>query len=137
MLVYIGWNKLKQYFFNEISYYMKNIWLQMFRLSIVLKNIWELIDCSIYIFSSVIITYILMYLGQKLVNHCIQAYTELCQIPFYMISIRTQKLLVFMILRSSKPCVLSFGSMFVSSHELFVGIMHKAFSFAMAYYSIH
>nr|XP_050860761.1 uncharacterized protein LOC127068522 isoform X2 [Vespula vulgaris] len=126
MLVYIGWNKLKQYFFNEISYYMKNIWLQMFRLSIVLKNIWELIDCSIYIFSSVIITYILMYLGQKLVNHCIQAYTELCQIPFYMISIRTQKLLVFMILRSSKPCVLSFGSMFVSSHELFVGIENSS-----------
>ncbi|KAF7388644.1 hypothetical protein HZH68_012586 [Vespula germanica] len=61
----------------------------------------------------------------------------MCQIPFYMISIRTQKLLVLMILRSSKPCVLSFGSMFVSSHELFVGIMHKAFSFAMAYYSIH
>ncbi|KAL2714463.1 LOW QUALITY PROTEIN: uncharacterized protein V1478_015648 [Vespula squamosa] len=84
--------------------------VDMFQLSIVLKNIWELIECSVYIVGSIFLTYITTYFGQTLIDHSIEAHTELCQIPFYMISIKGQKLLIFMILRSSKPCMLSVGA---------------------------
>ncbi|XP_047360805.1 uncharacterized protein LOC124953450 isoform X1 [Vespa velutina] len=111
--------------------------LYIFHLSAALTDTWELIECGVYIIGSTLITYINMYLGQTLMTHSIEAHAELSKIPFYMISIRVQKILVFMMLRSSKPCILSIGGIFVASHEFFAGLMRKAFSFAMAYRSVH
>ncbi|XP_047361027.1 uncharacterized protein LOC124953545 [Vespa velutina] len=85
-------------------------------------NVIEIMESSFYITASVFTTYINFYIGQKLLNYNDAAFDELCNIPFYMLSINTQKLLLFMIVRSGKPCVLSIGDMFVSSHEVFIGI---------------
>ncbi|XP_047361020.1 uncharacterized protein LOC124953539 [Vespa velutina] len=59
--------------------------------------------------------------SSTLINHSVEARDELCKIPFYILSIRVQKLLLFLILRWSKPCVLSIGGMFVMSHKAFAG----------------
>ncbi|XP_043678164.1 uncharacterized protein LOC122633830 [Vespula pensylvanica] len=111
--------------------------LYVFHVSTLLKNISRLIECSFYIACSIFVTFIIFYLGQMLINHSVKAHDELCKIPFYILSIRVQKLLLFMILASSKPCVLSIGGIFVSSHVIFAGLMQKAFSFASMYRSIH
>nr|KAF7411042.1 hypothetical protein H0235_013649 [Vespula pensylvanica] len=66
---------------------------------------------------------------------CYRNVTE-CQIPFYLLPTKTQKLLLFMIARSMKPCMLSIGGLFVSSHEVFSQLLQKAFSFAMVYYNV-
>ncbi|KAI4487801.1 hypothetical protein M0802_011816 [Mischocyttarus mexicanus] len=59
-----------------------------------------------------------------------------CQVPFYILSKKNQKLLLLITMRSIKPCELSIGGLFTASHEIFAGLMQKAFSFAMAYYSL-
>ncbi|KAL2714467.1 uncharacterized protein V1478_015652 [Vespula squamosa] len=108
----------------------------MFQIFKVSHNIIEIIECSIYIVVSMLLLYINFYLGQKLLNHSNAIFDELNKIPFYNFSINYQKLLLFLILRSGKPCVLSIGSMFVSSHVTFSGLMRKAFSFATVCYTV-
>ncbi|XP_043486246.1 uncharacterized protein LOC122513830 [Polistes fuscatus] len=108
----------------------------IFQLSIDLQNASEIIECSFYILGSIVTVYVNFYLGQELMNYSNVVYEELCQVPFYVLFNKTQKLLIFMIGRSCKPCVLSIGGMFVSSHETFANVMRKAFSFATVYYNL-
>ncbi|XP_015189313.1 PREDICTED: uncharacterized protein LOC107073262 isoform X3 [Polistes dominula] len=100
------------------------------------KNIIDRIEFSMYVIGSFFTIYINFYLGQKLLNYSNAVFAELCNIPFYTISKNTQKLLLFMLMRSGKPSFLSIGNMFISSHEVFASLMRKAFSFAMVYYNV-
>ncbi|XP_043678159.1 uncharacterized protein LOC122633826 [Vespula pensylvanica] len=108
----------------------------MFELSTELKKTSEIIECSSYIVSTLFTTYVNFYIGQRLMNHSNAASNELCQVPYYVLSVKTQKLLLFTIMRSMKPCILSIGGIFVSSHEVFAWITQKAFSFSTIYYNL-
>ncbi|XP_035742385.1 uncharacterized protein LOC118450623 [Vespa mandarinia] len=44
---------------------------------------------------------------------------SMCQIPFYTLSLKTQKILLFMIMKSMMPCNLSIKGVIVLSHYLF------------------
>ncbi|XP_035737957.1 uncharacterized protein LOC118448601 [Vespa mandarinia] len=101
--------------------------LCIFQFSSMVQNISQLIECSSYIACSIFVTFVNFYIGQTLINHSVKAREELCKIPFYNLSIRVQKLLLFMLLRWSKPCVLSIGDLFVSSHKAFVGVSGKRY----------
>ncbi|KAF7388640.1 hypothetical protein HZH68_012582 [Vespula germanica] len=109
---------------------------QIFQLLETLQSARNTIEYSIIIVGSLLILYLNFYVGQKLANQSNAVFEEMCEIPFYMLSIKAQKLLLFMITRSGKPCMLSIGGMFVASHEIFAGLMRKALSFAMVYYSV-
>ncbi|KAF7388758.1 hypothetical protein HZH68_012700 [Vespula germanica] len=108
----------------------------IFRLSVKLQNTIKIIEFSTYFFGSLFIIYINFYIGQKILNYSNEVFKELCQIPFYLLPTKTQKLLLFMIARSMKPCMLSIGGLFVSSHEVFSQLLQKALSFAMVYYNV-
>nr|KAF7411005.1 hypothetical protein H0235_013612 [Vespula pensylvanica] len=123
------------YDLNSWSYYSLLIY-QMFELSTELKKTSEIIECSSYIVSTLFTTYVNFYIGQRLMNHSNAASNELCQVPYYVLSVKTQKLLLFTIMRSMKPCILSIGGIFVSSHEVFAWITQKAFSFSTIYYNL-
>ncbi|KAL2714435.1 hypothetical protein V1478_015620 [Vespula squamosa] len=82
----------------------------IFQMDAILRNIGELIECSFYIVASLFNLYINFYIGQTLINHSNAAFEELCQVPFYTLSTKTQKLLLTITLRSMKPCVLSIGA---------------------------
>nr|XP_050861012.1 uncharacterized protein LOC127068649 isoform X1 [Vespula vulgaris] len=110
--------------------------LYIFRLSVKLQNTIKIIEFSTYFFGSLFIIYINFYIGQKILNYSNEVFKELCQIPFYLLPTKTQKLLLFMIARSMKPCMLSIGGLFVSSHEVFSQLLQKALSFAMVYYNV-
>ncbi|XP_043486240.1 uncharacterized protein LOC122513825 [Polistes fuscatus] len=110
--------------------------LCILQFSVLLKTLHDKIECIIYITGSIFTVYINFYLGQRLLNHSNAVLEELSNVPFYTLSINTQKLLLFMIARSGKPCFLSIGNMFVSSHEVYAGMMRKALSFAMVYRSV-
>ncbi|XP_035737958.1 uncharacterized protein LOC118448602 [Vespa mandarinia] len=96
--------------------------INIFQVSSLRENITQIIECSFYIACSIFVTFINFYIGQTLINHSEEAREELCKIPFYILSIRVQKLLLFMILRWSKPCMLSIGGMSVMSHQAFSGV---------------
>ncbi|XP_043486245.1 uncharacterized protein LOC122513829 [Polistes fuscatus] len=107
----------------------------IFQLSINSQNAFEIMECCSYIVGSIVTIYINFYFGQELRNYSDEVFEELCQVPFYILSKKSQKTLLFMIIRSCKPSILSIGGMFVSSHESFAALMRKAFSFAMVYYN--
>ncbi|XP_047361017.1 uncharacterized protein LOC124953536 [Vespa velutina] len=60
----------------------------------------------------------------------------LCNIPFYNLSIKTQKMLLFLLTRCIKPIEFSIGGIFIASHVVFAALVQKAFSFAMVYYTV-
>ncbi|KAL2714432.1 uncharacterized protein V1478_015617 [Vespula squamosa] len=99
--------------------------LYIYQLSEIWHSLLETIECSVNIFTSILVLYLNFYVGQKLLNHSSSVFDELCQIPFYNLSMKSQKLLLFMIMRSMKPCMLSIGEMFVSSHKIFAGYEKK------------
>ncbi|KAL2714436.1 LOW QUALITY PROTEIN: hypothetical protein V1478_015621 [Vespula squamosa] len=111
--------------------------LGIFQLATLMRNTSDLIECSINIVGSLIGVYINFYMGQALINHSNAAFEEFCQIPFYVLSIKIQMLLLFIIARSRKQCALSIGGIFVASNEVFLGLLRKALSLAMVYYNIH
>ncbi|KAI4484001.1 hypothetical protein M0804_007457 [Polistes exclamans] len=59
----------------------------------------------------------------------IKRYTRVtkCQVPFYNLSVKLQKLLLFVMLRNMRSCELSIGDFFVSSHITFSGVSDKNF----------
>ncbi|XP_043684204.1 uncharacterized protein LOC122636728 [Vespula pensylvanica] len=107
-----------------------------FQMSVLLENTGEAIGCCIYIVTSVFLIYINFYIGQKLLDHSNATYMELCKVPFYALTIKTQKLFLFIITRSMKSTELSIGGLFVSSHEVFAALIQKAFSVATMYYNM-
>ncbi|XP_047360803.1 uncharacterized protein LOC124953449 isoform X8 [Vespa velutina] len=120
----------KRVYLFEIFFIMLFIildFLFIFQVSSVRENIIQIIECSSYIACSIFVTFVNFYVGQTLINHSVEARDELCKIPFYNLSIRVQKLLLFMLMRWSKPCVLSIGDIFVSSHEAFVVVSGKRY----------
>ncbi|XP_015189309.1 PREDICTED: uncharacterized protein LOC107073260, partial [Polistes dominula] len=110
--------------------------LCILKFSIFSKTLKDKLECIIYVTGSIFTVYITFYLGQTLLNHSNAVFEELCNVPFYTLSVNSQKLLLLMIARSRKPSFLSIGNMFVSSHEVFASLLRKALSFAMVFYSV-
>ncbi|XP_035737960.1 uncharacterized protein LOC118448605 [Vespa mandarinia] len=107
--------------------------LYMFQLSEILHNVLEIIDCCIIIVGTIVILYLNFYVGQKLLDHGNAIFEELRQVPFNNLTIKTQKMLLFVIARSMKPCVLSIGGIFISSHEVFSMLIQKPLYFFTMY----
>ncbi|XP_047360357.1 uncharacterized protein LOC124953273 [Vespa velutina] len=110
--------------------------LYMFQLSTVLQSSSETIKYITYMAGSISVIYISFYVGQLLMDHSNETFMELCQIPFYTLSIKTKKLLLLLLIRSIKPNAISIGGIFIASHEVFATLIQKAFSFATVYYSM-
>ncbi|XP_035733477.1 uncharacterized protein LOC118446650 [Vespa mandarinia] len=73
----------------------------------------------LYVIGSLFVLYVYCYLAQKLINHNANVFTIFCQIPFYSLSLKTQNLLLVLIMRSMRPCNLSLRGTIVVSHDLF------------------
>ncbi|XP_035733480.1 uncharacterized protein LOC118446653 [Vespa mandarinia] len=82
-------------------------------------NLTEGLTKLLYIFGSLFIIYAYFYLAQNLINHNVKVFTILCQIPFYSLSLKTQNLLLFLIMRSMRPCSLSVKGAIVVSNDHF------------------
>nr|XP_050861011.1 uncharacterized protein LOC127068648 [Vespula vulgaris] len=100
----------------------------------ILKNADETFECFVVIVGSLSTAYINFYMGQMVIDHSTAVFQELCQVPFYTLSGKAQKLLLLIIARSMKPCHISIGGIFIASHEIFAKIIQKVFSFAMVFY---
>ncbi|KAF7386937.1 hypothetical protein HZH66_011389 [Vespula vulgaris] len=112
----------------------------MFQIFSVLLNVREMIEGFAYMAVFLFISYISFYVGQLLINHSNDAFEELCNIPFYNLSIRTQKLLLFLLTRSIKPIELSIGGVFVASHVVYAGFKLKVLTMSLrglSYYEHH
>ncbi|XP_035733466.1 uncharacterized protein LOC118446641 [Vespa mandarinia] len=104
-----------QNFLDSETFTSNELVLQL--LSLQLSRTEELtIFC--YVVSSLSVIYVYFYLGQKLMDHNDNVFIELCQIPFYSLSLKSQKMLLFLIMKSMKSCNLSWK---VNTDVIFFG----------------
>ncbi|XP_047370330.1 uncharacterized protein LOC124957378 [Vespa velutina] len=90
----------------------------------------------LYVICSLFVIYIYTYVAQNLMDHNANVYLIFCQFPFYSLSLRNQKLLLFLTMYSMRLCGISLmGAIFIS-HELFATVISKSFSFAMVLYNM-
>ncbi|KAK2580483.1 hypothetical protein KPH14_006223 [Odynerus spinipes] len=68
-------------------------------------------------------------------DYSADVYKEMSLIPIYDMSLDTQKLLLTMLILNAKPCSLSIGKLYVSSHEFFIDLIRMSLSFAMVLHS--
>ncbi|XP_046822129.1 uncharacterized protein LOC124425621 [Vespa crabro] len=83
------------------------------------STISEIIPDCIYILSSLLLIYVYCYSGQMLINYNSAVFTKCCQVPFYVLSIKTQKILLILLLQIMRPCNFSIRRIIIASHELF------------------
>ncbi|KAF3054296.1 Odorant receptor 156 [Nylanderia fulva] len=67
--------------------------------------------------------------AQSLINHSASIHTNLTNIAWYQTSFRTRKILIFMIMKTREPCVLTAGKMFVISMDTFSTIVRTSVSY--------
>ncbi|XP_047370205.1 uncharacterized protein LOC124957309 isoform X3 [Vespa velutina] len=90
----------------------------------------------LYVIGSMSVIFVYFHLGQQLIDHNNYVFVTLCQIPFYSLSLKTQKLILFLIMRSMMVCNLSWKGTIVFSHNLFTVFIQKSLSFAMVFYNL-
>ncbi|XP_015189949.1 PREDICTED: uncharacterized protein LOC107073776 [Polistes dominula] len=105
----------------------------LFEILSVTLNTSDVIKKVTYVIGSVSVIFAYSYLGQKLIDNHEYIYSRLCQIPFYTLSLKTQKMLPFLIMRSLTPCNLSIKGVIVICHYVFASIMQTSFSYAMIF----
>ncbi|KAI4493069.1 hypothetical protein M0802_009717 [Mischocyttarus mexicanus] len=88
------------------------------------KQMSDNVEMIFSIIGSMFTVFIMFYVGQKLLDHSTTAFEELRQVPFHVLSVKTQKLFLFLITRSLKPSFLSIGGLFASSHEVFASVIN-------------
>ncbi|XP_047370212.1 uncharacterized protein LOC124957314 [Vespa velutina] len=79
----------------------------------------EVLTKLFYVIGSMFVIFAYFHLGQKLIDHNNHLFATLCQIPFYSLSLKTQKIILFLIMRSRMVCNLSWKGAIVASHNVF------------------
>ncbi|XP_035733474.1 uncharacterized protein LOC118446648 [Vespa mandarinia] len=94
-------------------------YIYLFQLLSFSVNRIEGIEKLLYIVCSMFVIYIYTYVAQNLMDHNANVFLIFCQFPFYSLSLRNQKLLLFLTMYSMRLCGISLiGAVFIS-HELF------------------
>ncbi|XP_024872776.1 odorant receptor 67a-like, partial [Temnothorax curvispinosus] len=62
--------------------------------------------------------------AQRLIDHSTYIHTSLMNVTWYQTSSRTRKILIFMLMKTQEPCVLTAGKMFVISMDTFSAVSH-------------
>ncbi|XP_035733482.1 uncharacterized protein LOC118446655 [Vespa mandarinia] len=112
------------------------IYILLFQIISLTLNSAEGLTKLLFVLGSLSLIYAYFYLAQNLINHNVNVFTIFCEIPFYSLSLKTQNLLLFLIMRSMRPCNLSVKGAIVVSNDHFAAFMRKAFSFAMVLHSL-
>ncbi|XP_024868521.1 odorant receptor 9a-like [Temnothorax curvispinosus] len=67
--------------------------------------------------------------AQRLIDHSTYIHTSLMNVTWYQTSSRTRKILIFMLMKTQEPCVLTAGKMFVISMDTFSAIVRTSVSY--------
>ncbi|KAI4493042.1 hypothetical protein M0802_009690 [Mischocyttarus mexicanus] len=110
--------------------------LHMFQISSMMENITGSLIYFVYIPGSILVLYLQCYVGQRLLDHSAEILETSSCIPFYKTSIKCQKGIIMLILRSTKSSKLSIGGLFTCSHYFFSELMQKSLSYAMVCYAM-
>ncbi|XP_026296271.1 uncharacterized protein LOC100576383 isoform X4 [Apis mellifera] len=131
---------------NAATQYLLAIILFVFSFSINLYRLYKALitmDNRMEILGSILIViYHLMmalynnHYGQLIINSNHGIFNELCASTWYRIPLKAQKLLLFMILRSSMGCEICLSGLFTPSYAGLTSMMSSSFSYCAVIYSI-
>ncbi|KAG7213144.1 hypothetical protein KM043_002459 [Ampulex compressa] len=79
----------------------------------------ELVMSAAFVSSHFGCIFIANFIGQELIDHSNEIFNTVCNLQWYMLPVPAQKLLMFVILRSSKYCCFVPGGIFIASYEGF------------------
>ncbi|XP_035733475.1 uncharacterized protein LOC118446649 [Vespa mandarinia] len=83
----------------------------------------------LYVVGSIFVIYVYTYVAQNLMDHNANVFLIFCQFPFYSLSLRNQKLLLFLTMYSMKLCGISLlGAVFISN-ELFATVKYFLYNY--------
>ncbi|XP_043504909.1 odorant receptor 10a-like [Polistes fuscatus] len=90
----------------------------------------KLILLIIYIPGSVMVIYLTCKMGQKVLDSSENVLEKARMVPWYLLPPNMQKAAMLIMIRSKKPCYLTIGKIFISSHQFFTSIVRTAMSYA-------
>ncbi|XP_078051360.1 uncharacterized protein LOC144477509 [Augochlora pura] len=89
---------------------------------------------------NIIFQFSYVYLGhlliQLLINHSTEIFTVTCDTQWYSLPVSAQKLIVFIMMRSTKPCVITLLKIYQGTYEGFTMICNMSMSYLMFLCSI-
>ncbi|KAF7418411.1 hypothetical protein HZH68_001064 [Vespula germanica] len=101
-----------------------------------IENLAGSIVITINIICNLIVIYWNCYLGQKIIDHSVLLVDKAYSTPWYMLSVRSQILFKFIIMRSMRTSYLSLGKFSILSVKFFASLIQTALSYATVVNSI-
>ncbi|XP_043580629.1 odorant receptor 4-like [Bombus pyrosoma] len=95
----------------------------------------EIFICSIFVICHIVILYICHYSGQIIIDRSLNLFKESYNSTWYCMPIKAQKLLLFIMLRSSTESVINLFGFFVASHVGFSKMLNTSVSYFTMIYS--
>ncbi|KAL6416850.1 hypothetical protein ACFW04_013122 [Cataglyphis niger] len=90
----------------------------------------------LFSFAIILFMFLVNHFGQEIINHNNHVYFTAYNSQWYNASLHAQKMILFILLRSSRDCNLNIGGIFVASFECFFSLIKTAVSYFTVIYSI-
>ncbi|XP_043788207.1 uncharacterized protein LOC122712548 [Apis laboriosa] len=109
---------------------------RLYNAIITMDNRIEVFGCILIVTYHLMIAFYNNHYGQLIIDSNLGIFNELFASTWYRIPLKAQKLLLFMILRSSMDCELCLSGLFTPSYAGFTSMMSSSFSYCAVIYSI-
>ncbi|XP_043788205.1 uncharacterized protein LOC122712546 [Apis laboriosa] len=109
---------------------------RLYNAIITMDNPIEISGSALVVIYHLMIAFYNNHYGQLIIDSNLSIFNELFASTWYRIPLKAQKLLLFMILRSSMDCELCLSGLFIPSYAGFTSMMSSSFSYCAVIYSI-
>ncbi|XP_050575184.1 uncharacterized protein LOC126914802 [Bombus affinis] len=89
-----------------------------------------------FVISHIVLLYVCHYSGQILIDHSLDVFKETYNSTWYCMPVEAQKLLLFIMLRSSTESVIDLFGFFAASHVGFSKMLSTSFSYFTMIHSL-
>ncbi|KAL6264370.1 hypothetical protein P5V15_004482 [Pogonomyrmex californicus] len=112
--------------------------INLYRLSRLLmtKEYHEIITTATFVLGQFWYLFFCNYVGQEVIDHSGNIFHKTYNVQWYMVPLKVQKLLLFVMQRSMRHCTMMIGGLFIPSLEGFATLTSMSFSYFMVIYSV-
>ncbi|XP_025160057.1 uncharacterized protein LOC105189208 isoform X2 [Harpegnathos saltator] len=125
-------------YFSRSTKYLLNVHLtlQFLKAITAFEEVIEIIIPSILIFFHFVYMFLGNHVGQQITNTNAEIFNIICSLPWYTASLNVQKLLPFLLQKSSKHFCISLGGIFNASYEGFTMLSKLSISYFTVLYAV-
>ncbi|XP_019701209.2 odorant receptor 4-like [Harpegnathos saltator] len=93
------------------------------------SDFFKILRYMLYVFSQLFHLFIFSFEGQRLMDHSLQTHDKIYNSPWYEAPMKSQKLIVMVMLRSLQPTCLSAGKIYIFSLQSFSAVLQTSMSY--------